>query len=241
VERYLTQGVTEYWLRLPLKYKEKLSQIRVWKSLRMATDEDDIWVRGILPEQLNSIEIRSIPFKKIYFQKDNALFLLGGNLPEERLKTSLLWSPIHKALSVEMPNYNFNYFGVHETIDFKLVASSVERESKALVTELDILDNYIPKALAIRLQAIEWTIVNKKAFLIGIPLLSIPGKTYWQQHNFLIPTGYDFEYPELSNFYHKNLQTESNQYIVLQPNHTYYKLSKDQLKPLSISGYKLSQ
>ena len=241
MERYLIQSVTEYWLRLPLKYKEKLSQIRVWKSLRMATDEGDIWVRGILPEQLNSPEIRSIPFKKIYFQKDNALFLLGGNLPEERLKTSLLWSPISKALPVEMPNYNFNYFGVHETIDFKLVASSVERKSKALIVDLEILDKYILTAPAIRLHSIEWTIIDKKAVLIGIPLLPIPGKSYWQQQNFLIPTGYDFEYPELSNFYHKNLQTENNQYIVLQPNHTYYKLSTAQLKSLSISSYKLSQ
>lgn len=241
MERDLAQGVTEYWLRLPLKYKDKLSQIRVWKILRMAIDGEDIWVRGILPNQLHSPEIRSIPFKKIYFQHDNALFLLGGNLPEERLKTSLLWSPINKALPVEMPNYNFNYFGVNETVEFKLVASSVEREAKAVLVELDVLDSYIQKASAVRLQSIQWTIVNRKVLLIGIPLLPIPGKSYWQLQNFLIPTGYDFEYPELSNFYHKNLQTESNQYIVLQSDNSYYKLSKEQLKPLTISSYRLSQ
>lgn len=241
MERDLAQGVTEYWLRLPLKYKDKLSQIRVWKTLRMAIDEEDIWVRGILPSQLHSPEIRSIPFKKIYFQHDNALFLLGGNLPEERLKTGLLWSPINKALPVEMPAYNFNYFGVKETVDFKLVASNVEREAKALFVELDVLDTYIQKAPAVRLQSIQWTFVNKKALLIGIPLLPIPGKSYWQSQNFLIPTGYDFEYPELSNFYHKNLQTASNQYIVLQPDNTYYKLPQEQLKPLTISSYRLSQ
>jgi hypothetical protein len=241
VERDLTQGITEYWLRLPSKYKEKLSQVRVWKSLRMATDEDDIWVRGISPYQLNSPEIRSIPFKKIYFQQDNALFLLGGNLPEERLKTSLLWSPISKALPVEAPDYNFNFFGVQETIQFKLISSSVERESKALLVDLDVLNSFIAKAPAIRLQAIEWTLIDKKALLIGIPLLPIPGKSYWQRHNFLIPTGYDFEYPELSNFYHKSLQTENDSYIVLQTDHTFYTLSKENLKPLSISGYRLSQ
>lgn len=241
MERNLAEGVTEYWLRLPLKYKDKLSQIRVWKTLRMAIDEEDVWVRGIAPNQLHSPEIRSIPFKKIYFQHDNALFLLGGNLPEERLKMGLLWSSISKALPAEIPTYNFNYFGVDETVDFKIVTSSMERKATATLVELDVLDVYIQKAPAIRLQSLQWTIVAKKALLVGTPLLPIPGKSYWQQQNFLIPSGYDFEYPELSNFYHKNLQTENNQYIVLQPDNTYYKLSQEQLKPLTISSYRLSQ
>ncbi len=241
MERNLAEGVIEYWLRLPLKYKDKLSQIRVWKTLRMAIDEEDVWVRGIAPNQLHSPEIRSIPFKKIYFQHDNALFLLGGNLPEERLKTGLLWSSISKALPAEIPTYNFNYFGVNETVDFKLVTSSIERKATATLVELDVLDVYIQKAPAIRLQSLQWTIVAKKALLVGTPLLPIPGKSYWQQQNFLIPSGYDFEYPELSSFYHKNLQTENNQYIVLQPDNTYYKLLQEQLKPLTISSYRLSQ
>ena len=87
MEKYFTQGVTEYWLLLPIKYKEKLSKIRVWKELKAAILDDFIWVRGLHPNKINSPEIKSIPFKKIYFQKDNALFLLGGNLPELRLKT----------------------------------------------------------------------------------------------------------------------------------------------------------
>ncbi|WP_046759225.1 hypothetical protein [Kordia jejudonensis] len=241
MERNLTQGVTEYWLRLPIAYKEKLAQIRVWKNLRMATDAQDIWVRGITPNQLVSAEIRSIPFKKIYVQQDNALFLLGGNLPEERLKTSLLWSPIDKALPVEIPNYNFNFFGVNETIDFKLVASNIEHEAKAVLVNLDVLEVYIQNAPAVRLKEIQWTFIQENAFLLGTPILPIPGKSYWQQLNFLIPAGYDFEYPELSNFYHKNLQVTNDEYIVLQSDHSYYKIAKEQFKPLSISSYRRSQ
>lgn len=241
MERYLAQGVTEYWLRLPLKYKDKLSQIRVWNTLRMAIDEDDIWVRGIPPNQLHSPEIRSIPFKKIYYQQDNALFLLGGNLPEERLKTSLLWSPISKALPVETPTYNFNYFGVQETVDFKLIPSSNEQEVTALLIELDVLEQYILKAPAIRLQAIQWSIINKKALLVGSPLLPIPGKSYWQRQNFLLPSGYDFEYPELSDYYRKNLQQTHDEYIILQSDNTYFKIIEEQFKPLSRSSFRLSQ
>ena len=241
MERYLAQGVTEYWLRLPLKYKDKLSQIRVWNTLRMAIDENDIWVRGIPPNQLYSPEIRSIPFKKIYYQQDNALFLLGGNLPEARLKTSLLWSPISKALPVEAPTYNFNYFGVQERVDFKLVASTTEQEAKALIVELNVLEKYIVKAPAIRLKGIQWTIINRKALLVGSPLLPIPGKSYWQRHQFLLPSGYDFEYPELSDYYRKNLQQTHEQYIILQPDNTYFKITDEQLKPLSRSSFRLSQ
>jgi len=241
LETDLTQGVTEYWLRLPLKYKEKLSQVRVWKTLRMTIDEDDIWVRGILPHQLNSDEIRSIPFKKIYFQHANSLFLLGGNLPEERLKTSLLWSPIDKALPAEMPNYNFNYFGIEEKIEFNIIPSSIERAVKAQLVRLEVLDAIIPTMPAVRLQPIEWTLLGEKAVLIGTPLLSIPGKTFWQQQQFLVPTGYDFEYPELSSYFSNSINPNSNDYIIVNTDNTYFTLPKDHLKKLTISGYRLSR
>jgi len=240
LETDLTQGVTEYWLRLPSKYKQKLSQIRVWKSLRMATDMDDIWVRGIAPNQLHSAEIRSIPFKKIYFQHENALFLLGGNVPEERLKTALLWSPIAKAFPVEMPDYNFNYFGVSEKIEFNIVPSTTERSAKAQLVTMETLDATIPKTPAVRLQPIQWTIINKEALLIGSPLLSIPGKTFWQSEKFLIPTGFDFEYPALRSYFNKN-SNPNNDYIIVNTDNTYYKIPKDTLKKLTISGYRLSQ
>lgn len=241
METDLTQGVTEYWLRLPSKYKEKLAQIRVWKSLRMATDMDDIWVRGIAPHQLHSPEIRSIPFKKIYFQRDNALFLLEGNLPEERLKTSMLWSPIDKALPAETPEYNFNYFGVDEKIQFSIIPSTVERSPKAQLVTLETLDAVIPKMPAIRLQHIQWTIINKKALLFGTPLLSVPGKTYWQTQNFLLPTGYDLEYPELSSYFNNIINQNTNDYIIVNPDSTYFKLSQENIKKLTISGYRLSR
>lgn len=241
MERNLTQGITEYWLRLPLKYKEKLSQVRVWKTLRMTIDEDDIWVRGILPQQLNSEEIRSIPFKKIYFQYENALFLLGGNVPEERLKTAWIWSPINKAFPAKPPNYNFNYFGVHEKIEFNLISSSTERAAKAQLVELATLDVIIPTMPAVRLQPITWAILDKKALLIGTPLLSIPGKTFWQQQQFLVPTGFDFEYPELSSYFSKLILQNSNDYIVLNTDNSYFTLPKDTLKKLTISGYRLSR
>ncbi|MBC8756901.1 hypothetical protein H2O64_19665 [Kordia sp. YSTF-M3] len=241
METDLTQGVTEYWLRLPSKYKHKLSQIRVWKTVRMVTDMDDVWVRGISPNQLNSEEIRSIPFKKIYFQHENALFLLGGNLPEERLKTALLWSPIDKALPAEMPDYNFNYFGVDEKIQFNIVPSSIERSAKAQIVDLTMLDAIIPTMPSIRLQPIEWTLLDDKALLIGTPLLSIPGKTFWQQQQFLLPTGYDFEYPELSSYFNKIINQNSNDYIIVNTDNTYYNVPKDKFKKLTISGYRLSR
>ncbi|WP_298519440.1 hypothetical protein [uncultured Kordia sp.] len=241
MERDLTQGVTEYWLRLPSKYKEKLAQIRVWKSLRMSTDMDDIWVRGIAPSQLNSPEIRSIPFKKIYFQHENALFLLGGNLPEERLKTSLLWSPIHKALPVETPEYNFNFFELDAKIGFNMVPSSQERLAVAQLIPLDVLDEIIPKMPAIRLQCLNWVIIEDKALLIGSPLLSIPGKTYWQNQNFLLPAGYDFEHPELSTYFNKKVNQNGNDMIVMQTDHSYFKITKENIQKLTISGYRLSR
>ncbi|MEM6722063.1 MAG: hypothetical protein AAF611_22230 [Bacteroidota bacterium] len=241
MERNLAQSVTEYWLRLPSEYKEQLAQIRVWKSLRMATDGNDIWVRGIAPSQLHSAEIRRIPFKKIYFQHENALFLLGGNLPEERLKTSLIWSPIHKALPFETPDYNFNFFGIEATVDFNIIPSSTEKAAAAQLIPLELLDDIIPKMPAVRLQHINWTIINNLALLIGTPLLSVPGKILWQTQNFFLPAGYDFEYPELSSYFNKKINQDTNDIIVMQTDSSYFKIPKENIQKLTISGYRLSR
>ena len=241
MEKDLTQSITEYWLRLPIKYKEKLAHIRVWRSLRVAIDGDDIWVRGIAPAQLHSPEIRSIPFKKIYFQHQNALFLLEGNLPEERLKTSWIWSPIHTFLPVETPSYNFNFFGVREKVPFRLVPSSAEQTATAMWVDMETLQQSILKMPAVRLRSIKWTIVDQKALLIGTPLLPLPGKTLWQQHQFLLPTGYDLEYPAVSKHVSSQLREQADELIVMEKDHTYYTLASADFQPLSISSFRLSQ
>ncbi|WP_046744787.1 hypothetical protein [Kordia zhangzhouensis] len=241
MEKDLTQNITEYWLRLPIKYKDKLAQIRVWQSLRVAVDNDDIWIRGIAPAQLHSPEIRSIPFKKIYFQRENALFFLEGNLPEERLKTSWVWSPIHTFLPVTLPDYNFNFFGIKEKIIFRIVPSTVEREAAAQWVDMDVLKNSILKTPAVRLQPVQWTIVNKKALLIGIPLLALPGTTLWKHQNFLLPAGFDFEYPELSTYFQKKMTQSDNELIIINNNSTYFTISTTDFQSLSISSFRLSQ
>lgn len=240
MERNFTQRVDEFWLKLPLKYKDKLSRIRVWKELKVALDEQDIWVRGLQPEKLNHPEIRKIPFKEIYYQKGGALFPLGKRLPEYKVKTSLLWRPIYKALMVEMPKYNFNYFGIQSQIEVKLVSSTEERESYAMEIEKEVFDAYIKEAPSIRLKDLQWAIVDKRIFVVGTPLLPIPGITFWKQHDFLIPTGSDFEFKELSRQIHEKINAASLYYVVFDENRTYYKIPKESFRKLTLSSYRLT-
>ncbi|MFY0629120.1 MAG: hypothetical protein JXR05_01995 [Flavobacteriaceae bacterium] len=241
MEGYLTQSIKEYWLKIPTKYKGKLSKIRIWKELRIAIDGDEIWVRGILPGKLNSPEIRSIPFKEIYFQRENALFLFGNSLPERRMKTSLLWSPIHTVLTIEKPAYNFNYFGIQETVEIKIIPSIIEKEPIAMMIDKVVFNTYIQTAPAIRLKNLEWTILEDSVMVKGNPLLPIPGKTYWQQESFLLPTGYNFEFEKLDKYANNKIDSSRDNFIVFQKDNSYFKIPKDKFRALTISSYRLSK
>ena len=237
-----------YWISIPAQHKDYLGQIRHWNNLKMATDvslESNneralLWVKDFSERQLNSLELKSIPFKKVFVARDGLLFHIGERVPQRKVP-SLLWTPIAKALPVELPDGNYNFFGFDEKIAVKLVETEMERPAFGMLAPLANLAAYIETAPALRLAALEWVIIKQHlAFIVGMPLLPIKGFTYWKRGNFLLPTGFEFEFDFLTEALQKALAVGEEDFVLWNKDSSYILLPKSALKPLSIGSFRLS-
>ena len=184
-------------LEIEQQHLDYLGPVRHWEQLRMAASPGYYWISGLTPDQLESPEIKSIPFKQLYFEKDQLLFHRGGLVPVKKLPDLLAWTPLERGLPLDLPSFNHNYFGITEKINLRLVPSGKEEEPAALLTSIAILRNYILTAPAVRLRPLSWVILDDQALILGRPLLPLPGDSFWQKGDVLMPAGLDWEWPLL--------------------------------------------
>lgn len=229
-----------YYLAIAATHKDHLARIRHWPNLKVAFDDAKLWVRDFDYAQIHSVEVKSIPFKDLFYEQGNKLFFLNSRLPE-RLAPALLWTPIDRALPVSLPSFNHNYFGLHDTIEIRFVPSDAEADTAAMLVTLDVLGRYLQTAPAVRLQKIRWVVFNNThALLLGKPPLPVPGETFWQRKDFLIPTGHDFELFVLADALQKKTNPGRDHWVVWQTNGTYVRIAKESVMPLSRSSYRLT-
>lgn len=229
-----------YYLLMDKAHRDNLGLIRNWDNLKIAFEENNIWLKDFSFAQINSPEVRSIPFKTIYFSKGAKLYLHNSNLPDRNLP-SLLWTPVERGLPVTLPSFNHNFFGIEQKINTRLIRSDIEREGVVMITSINTLKKYIETAPEIRLQKILWTIVQpSKVILFGTPLLPIPGEVLWRKKEHLFPSGYDLELYVLADTINEKLNPGKENWIVWEVGSTYYFVPKDHFKPLSLSSFRLS-
>ncbi|MDR6560787.1 MULTISPECIES: hypothetical protein [unclassified Arcicella] len=235
-----TSDLINYFLAIDEQHIDFLGKIRHWDNLKIGTEDNLYWVKNLSYEQIDSLEVKTIPFKTIYYAQENKLFKQGSLLPERTIPT-LLWTPIERGLSIELPNYNFNYFGINEKVEIKLVESDSEKPVVGMLVKKHILEAYIQHAPAIRFQKLEWVIINDESiFIVGEPNLPIQGDIFWKINNFFLPIGYAFEFPILINIIAKTINPTSQNYIIYYTQNDYYLINKYDFQPLSISSFRLS-
>lgn len=229
-----------YYLVIDGIHKADLANIRHWNNLKIAFDENRVWVKDFSYAQINSIEVKSIPYKKSFYAKHGKLFLQGSLLPDRNIP-SLLWTPIDRAIPIRLPSFNHNYFGVQEKVPINLVPSDREEEAVAMITGIVALQQYIETAPAIRLQKLMWVILdNDKVLLHGRPLLPIAGNVFWKQKDFLIPAGFNFDLFLLIDPLNNLINPKNNYLVVWDTVGTYFLVDKNDMQPLSISSFRSS-
>lgn len=229
-----------YYLSLPKEHKDYLAGIRHWDNLKATVHEELIWIKDFQPEQIHAAEILQIPFHSMYELKDNLLFPVGSVLPSGKLPSALLWRPIQNVLPVELPSFNFNYFGVQQVLDIRLKVSDVPREAFGLFVTREVFEKYMTTAPEFRLKPLQWTIMDEAVLILGMPLLPLQGETVWLSQGFLLPSGMDFNYPVLTRTLQQKLNPNQENWIVFHTDSTYSILPKNNLKQLSISSYRLT-
>lgn len=229
-----------YYVRVRADRKEDLARVRHWGNLKVAVDSEAIWIKGLDYAQVQSIEVRSMPYKATYYEKGNRLFLLGHNLPE-RTVPSVLWTAVDRALPVKIPSLNHNYFGIDQRIGVNLVACNEEHDTVAAVTTRGILERYLRTAPSIRLDRVRFAwLSNEQVFLLGTPALAIPGDTYWSRKDQLIPTGFDFELFVLSDLIQQKVNPGRDHWIRWSITGSYSLIPKAHVVPLSRSAFRTS-
>lgn len=204
----------------------------------MASDGDLLWVKDLTEAQLQSIELQSIPYKKTYYLQENLLFPQGEKIPERKLP-SLLWSPIDKFITVELPSGNYNFFGLTETLELTLIPAGEEQPATAMMCAIGDLQTALEELPAVRLEPLRWSVLKKHfAIIIGTPLLPIKGFTYWRKGDMLIPTGYRFDLEILCYSLQQKLDPEARHLILWNKEGAYTLLPKQDFATLSLSSFR---
>lgn len=226
-----------YYLVLDESRKADLAQIRHWNNLRIAFDEGKIWVRGLDAVQVESLDVKSMPYKTLYYENDGKLYLYNSALPDRNLP-SLLWTPVDRALPLRLPSLNHNYFGIDEKIAVQIVPSAKETEAAAMITTLGLLGKYLETAPAIRLKHLTWVMLNRdRALILGNPMLPVSGTVFWQRSAHLLPAGSDFDLYLLSAALHKQIDPDRRSFIVWQTDSTYFTVNQTDFQALSLSSF----
>lgn len=229
-----------YFLEINKEHKDFLGSIRHWDNLKVAFETTVIWVKDFSFAQISSPEMLQIPYAKIYELKDNLLFEKDKLLPSKKLPSGLLWTPILRALPVALPKFNHNFFGIDQRINMILKPSEDTKEAYALLVDYEELKSYIESAPKFRLEPLRWVVINKKALIIGTPLLPLKGSTYWFDNHFLVPSGYNFEWNALTKMIQQKINPSTENMVLWNTDNSFSNIPINTIKQLSISSFRLT-
>lgn len=236
-----SNGIKTFWAELPKADEDLLGAIRDWKNVQIAIDEEIIWLKGFTDEQAASSEIQQLPNFILYELRDGLLFRKDALVPSKKMRTALLWAPIDKALKLTFPISNNNFFGIDEKIEVKLKPSEEEQPAMALLCSISEIKDVIIATPKFKLEKLDWIIINDKALFLGTPLLSFPGKTFWVKDDHLLPTGFDFEFKNLSSLLQRKYNANQDQWLLWNENGTVLPINKEDFRKLLVSSFRLTE
>ena len=229
-----------HYLFVDKKYQQSLGSIRHWDNLKVGFDEQGIWVKNLQIHQLQSKEIQTIPQKKIFYEKEGRLFPKKSLLPDGVVPT-LIWTPIDRALPVKLPSLNHNFFGINDSLKIKLIETENEKDSVAMITDLDVLGGCLSYVPDVRLKNLSWCILDDyTACILGTPLLSIQGEVFWQDRDIFLPSGYDVDLGVLREEMKSLLGLANDELALWLKSGDLLKLSYSNFRPLSRASFRLS-
>ena len=106
------------------------------------------------------------------------------------------------------------------------------------ISEIKEAISTIPK---FKLEKLDWIVINDKALFMGTPLLSFPGKTFWLKDNHLLPTGFDFEFKNLSSLLQRKYNECNEDWLLWSEAGSVLNIKKEDLRKLSVSSFRLTE
>jgi hypothetical protein len=220
-----------WWLEIDREHGDYLRPIRHWSHLSMAAGPGVFWVKGLQPKDVESAAVRSIPFRRLLYQRDDLLYPAGGLVSLKRIADNLNWMPLEKGLPLRLPSFNHNYFGMSERVTMRLIPASKEEPAAAALIAMEHLRSFAERASSSRLRQLGWLVFEGRPLVVGNPLLPLPGDIYWLQGDHLLPLGFDFEFPALAG-----AVSEQDCLLLWDTEGRSVPLDKRSFRPLSLSS-----
>lgn len=236
-----SNSIKTFWAELPKVDEDFLGAIRDWKNVQIAIDEEIIWLKSFTDEQAASSEIQQLPNFILYELRDGLLFRKDALVPSKKMRTALLWTPIDKALKLTFPISNNNFFGINEKVDVKLKSSEEEQPAMALLCSISEIKEVIITTPKFKLEKLDWIVINDKALFMGTPLLGFPGKTFWLKDDHLLPTGFDFEFKNLSSLLQRKYNECNEDWLLWSETGSVLPIKKEDFRKLSVSSFRLTE
>lgn len=231
----------EYVFKLLEKDKDALGFVRCMDGLKVAEYDGYIWLRGISISAEIPLQLKQLPIKNTYTVNEHQqLFDIGKLVPIAQLQ-HLNWLSIASYITVEAPTAALP--GVtNERTTIKLVASTEEKNSTALLTTLSIWKQYAETASAIRLAPLQFAVSeNNEVLIIGTPLPPLPGKSFWQLGGLYLPDGYVFEFTMAASFINKQLNAKKDAILVFNTDGSYHRIDRSFFIPAKRSAIRLTK
>lgn len=221
--------------------KAALGSVRCLPGLQAAEDEGFIWVRGINALDNIDLRIRQLPGLHTYtLDADNNLFPPGGLTPVAKLKP-LKWISVADYITVKLP-VSALPGKVSQQHVIKLIPSTRSQEGNVLLTDLTTWKTYAETAPLVRLQQTRFAVSeNNKVLIIGKPLPALPGREYVLQDTLLLPCGFEFDPPAISELVITRLDPSKESLLLFDIDGTWEKVPKNVFMPSTRSAIRLTQ
>ena len=228
-------------LVIPEKSAPFLRQIRHWDQLLIAFAEAHWWIAGVTKEQLGTKAIATLPFQKVYTLAEGLLYPYEKLLPTRKLPRKLEWATLTKGLPLERPKLNHNYFGLFQQLPIHIQPSTKTQVSAAILTKNEHLLKLMQTYAGARMENLTWCLVSSHTcFVMGTPILSLPGQTFWRSGQLFLPTGFDLNQPLLRKAFEQKLKLEEETCYVWPIASAPFLISAATRVPLSRSSVRMT-
>lgn len=216
----------EFIIVLAEKDVDALGYIRCHPQAQAAKQEGQIWLRGIFAKEQPELTIRQLPAQRTYRLGDgNLLFLPGGLTPVGELP-KLPWQPLTQFLPVELPVSALPAV-VQRRVSLQVIPSGQVEQGAALLADWPVWATYADTAPIIRLQRLRFAAsAHGKALILGDVLPPMPGREYWMRDGILLPGGFDFEFPVVSELVQEKHNPDNDAVLLFDENGSMDKISR---------------
>lgn len=223
------------------KYSEFLATLRSLPGLKVATENNVIWLRGITTGNESDKQTCSLPVLQAYtLGQESLLFPMGKRTPTKKL-SELNWQPIAQFLPVTLP-VSAMPGKLATSIPVKLKRSAIVKENFALKIKLGEWKVYAETAPQTRLNQLHFAVSARGEVLVyGQPLPNLPGEAYWRSESMLLPAGFDFDPPLIANLIAPQQQPEQEAFMLFEPDGNWQEIPLSVFRPAKRSAIRLTR